>query len=87
MSLVTPIPLAVIFDIMARDFVRGICAISQRLLTYSYIANHNVQLSARYVAYFDATFGVRHMRFRPGAFMARYSPYNAGSFCRPLLCV
>ena len=83
-SLVTPIPLAVIFDIMARDFVRGICAISQRILAYRYIANPDAQFASRHVAYFYADFGVRYMRFKAGAFVARYSPYKAGYFDPPL---
>ena len=68
MSLVTPISLAAIFDIMARDFVRGICAISQRLLTYRYIANHDAQFSARHIAYGNAAFAAIYMCFKAGAF-------------------
>lgn len=83
--LVTPISLAEITYITARDFVRVIAAITWLLLAYHYAANHDAQFSARYVAYFDATFGVRNMRFRIGDFMARYSRYNAGSFDPPLL--
>ena len=84
MYLATPIPLAVIFDIMARDFVRGICAISQRLLTYRYIANHDAQFSALHIAYGNAPFAAIYMRFKAGAFVARYSPYKVGDF-DPLL--
>ena len=83
-SLVTPIPLAVIFDIMARDFVRVICAISQRILAYRYIANPDAQFASRHVAYFYADFGVRYMRFKAGAFVARYSRYKVGCLASPL---
>lgn len=64
----TPISLAVIIAMTARDFVRAIFAITWWLLAYHYAANNDAQLSVRYVAYFDADFGVRHMRFKPGAF-------------------
>ena len=82
--LMTPISLAAIADITARDFAWGIAAVTWWILAYHYNANHDAQLSARYVAYGDVLFAVRHMRFKPGAFMARYSRYKAGSF-DPLL--
>ena len=85
--LAIPISLSVIADITSRDFMRGICAISQSILAYRYTANNDAQLSARYIAYGDVTFGVRHMRFKPGALAARYSPYKAGCFDVPLLYV
>lgn len=78
--LVTPISLAAITDMTARDFVRVIAAMTWWILAYHYTANHDAQFSARYVAYFGATFCVRNMRFRTDDFMARYSRYNAGSF-------
>lgn len=78
--MVTPISLAAITDMTARDFVRAIPAMTWWLFAYHYIANPDAQFSARYVAYFGETFCVRNMRFRTGDFMARYSRYNAGSF-------
>lgn len=54
--LVTPISLAAITDMTARDFVRAIPAITWWLFAYHYIANPDAQFSARYIACGDATF-------------------------------
>ena len=62
--LVTPISLVAIADITARYFMRGICAILQRILAYRYTANNDAQFSARYIAYGDAAFAVRHIHFK-----------------------
>ena len=85
--LVTPISLAAITDMTARDFVREIAAVMRWIFAYHYAANNDAQLSERYVAYCDATFCTLHMRFGPGDFWARHSRYNAGSFYPPLLCI
>ena len=66
--LMTPISLAAIADITARDFAWGIAAVTWWILAYHYNANHDAQLSARYVAYSGVLFAVRHMRFEAGAF-------------------